>query len=351
MSIDKIAEFFPKIELKTAGFEKTGYEKEYIWSSFEKGIFNGFPRYFQYLLEILERVRDDKNCFNALEKMNEIGNFRNVDSFLSECKFAIEYLNVGYKVDFVLDNDKRFKGESPDLIIKNNDNEVWIEVRSFMEIYDVREIVLQHLRNLCKKIKEKNIGIWYGVDYSHEDFWKNYLNGNLDKLILPIKKSIEKFQKMLEDNSYHLKLGEYDFGIIKYKVDELPTEKPLVIGGLPNFQKIELDFLVEFIDKITNEKAKKAIKWDEKIKYYIGLDFQHWAYDEDDLAHVLYGNKFLFSKNPNSKEISGILAFFRFGKRKVHVFHNPYAKKTRKNLDYEWLGLLPEYPVNKQNKK
>ena len=387
MCLDELLLYLPKIDISKVG---SNLQKDnIIWSTFEYAIFYKREKYFQQILKQIQTVIKSDKCLNVEKKIAEISNFRNVDAFISEMKFAINFLDKGLSIDFILDDDPRFSNKSPDFFVKNEEESIMVEVRTAGEINRLSDLVVENLRDICEKLREPNVKISFKIDYRYPKLFED-----IDNLLKITNDSVKEFNAIVEKNDYILEYKNYICGIICYEVTAHDGKKSIpFIGGPKDIMEIPLEPFSELVNKIINNKSKKSIEFDADSCYYIAVDFQHAFNHIDDLIRILYGKvttwaadflyipnwkfddslfpetksaigrgwdidflrsvyliphdlsrieeKGLFIINKNSKEISGLLSMFRFDKKKIYVSPNPFAKKQREHLNFNWLGDLP----------
>ena len=383
----KVLTFFPKLPLSKVG--STLQKDHIIWSTFEYALYYRREEYFQIVYSDINEVLSSGKCSRIKEKMAEICNFRNVDAFLSELTFAKKLIERGCSIDFILDNDPRFKGKSPDFFATDGKQTAWIEVRRAGEMDRLSDVVIENLRSLCKKLKPPFVRISYSIIYFYEEIFNN-----IDILLERTMKSTQEFEEIAKKNDYHLKPGDYNCGNLVYQVVNHEGQHSIPFSGGPHeVFKIEIEPFEKSVSKLIDEKSTKSKAWDGKICYYFAIDFQHAFNEIDELVTVLYGktthyigdwsnipgwkfddslfpetiqalergwdrnfflstklipnniirieNKGLFLTNSNSKELSGILSLFRLNKKGLFITPNPFTKPERENLNFTWLGDLP----------
>lgn len=360
-----------------------------IWSPFEYALYYRREEYFQNVYSDIIQVVSDGNCTHAIEKMAEICNFRNVDAFLSELKFAKKMMQKGCSIDFILDNDLRFQGKSPDFIATKGEETAWIEVTTAGEIDRLSDVVIEYLRFICTKLKPPFVRISYKINYSYASIFDD-----IDALLETTKKSTQAFTTIISKKNYHLEPGNYNCGIVTYEAAQYDGKHSIpYTGGPEEVFTIPIEPFEQIVNKIIDKKSTKSKDWPGKLNYYIAIDFQHAFNEIDELVTVLYGktvhytkdwlrvpgwkfddsmfpettqaiqrgwdknfllstkliphdmirieSKGLFLTNTNSKEISGILSLFRLDKKGPYITPNPFSKSERENLNFEWLGDLP----------
>lgn len=383
----KVLTFFPKLPLSKVG--STLQKDHIIWSTFEYTLYYRREEYFQIVFSDINEVLSSGRCTRIKEKMAEISNFRNVDAFLSELAFAKQLIKRGCQIDFILDNDPRFKGKSPDFFAYNGEKKAWIEVRRAGEMNRLSDVVIENLRSLCDRLKPPFVRISYSIVYSYEQIFKD-INPLLERTL----KSAQKFEAIAKENDYHLESGNYDCGYVVYQVVNYDGKHSIpYLGGPHEAFKIPIEPFEESVSSLIDEKSGKSKAWKGKINYYLAIDFHHAFNEIDELVTVLYGKtihylgdwsnlpgwkfddslfpetiqalergwsrdfflstklipdnmiriekKGLFLTNTNSQEFSGILSLFRLGKKGLFITPNAFAKPDRENLNFTWLGDLP----------
>lgn len=254
-------------------------------------VYKDNPEYLTYLDELVYFLRS-RNCKNIREKLDDVSQLDKFRSVCSELEIARALVEHGKLVAFLPDNYMNMVSP-PDLLVKNGQIEIYVEVKRIKED-GTSNIIFGFLRQF---LPEHNypyiVDIKMNETMSIPAVW--WYERQLKKLI--VEKSLQEFESQIATVNPRSLPAEIETNIGMFQVRPSPSgrgyPRKLSTSGMIPWEKL--------VQKIRDDVVKKAKKRDEwssehRAKYYlVALDFEEIWYKKDYLEVALIGNTDTYS--------------------------------------------------------
>jgi hypothetical protein len=206
-------------------------------------------------------------------------------TYLAELIVAEYFLNRGHRVTLLGSNC--FSRESPDMLVKTSDGEIFVEV-AYMSSSDPISILFDNLRKITERYPYVvNFSFNNNVSMPHHDW--NARNQQMNNL----NPSVKQFETALEHNNFgtlphHGETASFSYDIIERD----PSGKgcPLI---LTSSCSTSLNFSWAYLTLRLQKKAKKRLTFPankQKIPYLVALVCDEPGISSGELGYLLFGS-------------------------------------------------------------